>query len=323
MLQQTQVATVIDYYLRFMQRFPTLEQLADAPIDDVLHHWTGLGYYARARNLHRAAKIIKDDHAGKMPTSQEQLESLPGIGRSTAGAIRALAMNQYASILDGNVKRVLTRFHGIHGYPGETQITKQLWRIAEEHTPQEQTATYTQGIMDLGATLCVRRQPNCPACPMQSRCEAKRAGTTAELPSSKPKKTKPVKASRFFVVSLPNKATLLEQRPMNGLWGGLWTPPERPADTSIETFLAELSLTPADLSEQIREQVFRHTFSHFHLDIEPIYLRLKDAPMQIADNSARWVLPTQIDAENEPLGLSAVAVKLLTAQTNPQKAFDL
>ena len=323
MLQQTQVATVIDYYLRFMQRFPTLEQLADAPIDDVLHHWTGLGYYARARNLHRAAKIIKDDHAGKMPTSQEQLESLPGIGRSTAGAIRALAMNQYASILDGNVKRVLTRFHGIHGYPGETQITKQLWRIAEEHTPQEQTATYTQGIMDLGATLCVRRQPNCPACPMQSRCEAKRAGTTAELPSSKPKKTKPVKASRFFVVSLPNKATLLEQRPMNGLWGGLWTPPERPADTSIETFLAELSLTPADLSEQIREQVFRHTFSHFHLDIEPIYLRLKDAPMQIADNSARWVLPAQIDAENEPLGLSAVAVKLLTAQTNPQKAFDL
>ena len=323
MLQQTQVATVIDYYLRFMQRFPTLEQLADAPIDDVLHHWTGLGYYARARNLHRAAKIIKDDHAGKMPTSQEQLESLPGIGRSTAGAIRALAMNQYASILDGNVKRVLTRFHGIHGYPGETQITKQLWRIAEEQTPQEQTATYTQGIMDLGATLCVRRQPNCPACPMQSRCEAKRAGTTAELPSSKPKKTKPVKASRFFVVSLPNKATLLEQRPMNGLWGGLWTPPERPADTSIETFLAELSLTPADLSEQIREQVFRHTFSHFHLDIEPIYLRLKDAPMQIADNSARWVLPTQIDAENEPLGLSAVAVKLLTAQTNPQKAFDL
>jgi A/G-specific adenine glycosylase len=232
-------------------------------------------------------------------------------------------MNQYASILDGNVKRVLTRFHGIHGYPGETQITKELWRIAEEHTPEEQTAAYTQGIMDLGATLCVRRQPNCPACPMQSRCEAKRAGTTAELPSPKPKKTKPVKTSRFFVVSLPNKATLLEQRPMNGLWGGLWTPPERPADTSIETFLAELSLTPTDLSEQIHDQVFRHTFSHFHLDIEPIYLRLKDAPMQIADNSARWVLPTQIDAENEPLGLSAVAVKLLTAQTNPQKAFDL
>ena len=323
MLQQTQVATVVDYYLRFMQRFPTLEQLADAPIDDVLHHWTGLGYYARARNLHRAAKIIKDGHAGKMPTSQEQLESLPGIGRSTAGAIRALSMNQYASILDGNVKRVLTRFHGIHGYPGETQITKQLWRFAEEHTPQEQTAVYTQGIMDLGATLCIRRRPNCPTCPMQSRCEAKRAGTTAELPSRKPKKTKPVKTSRFFVVSLPNMATLLEQRPMNGLWGGLWTPPERPADTSIKTFLAELSLTPADLSEQVHEQVFRHTFSHFHLDIEPIYLRLKNAPMQIADNAARWVLPAQIDAENEPLGLSAVAVKLLTAQTNPQKALDL
>jgi len=311
MLQQTQVATVIDYYLRFMQRFPTLGQLADAPIDDVLHHWTGLGYYARARNLHRAANIIKEDHAGKMPSTQEQLESLPGIGRSTAGAIRALAMNQYASILDGNVKRVLTRFHGIHGYPGETQITKQLWRIAEEHTPEEQTAAYTQGIMDLGATLCVRRQPNCPACPMQSRCEAKRAGTTAELPSPKPKKTKPVKTSRFFVVSLPNKATLLEQRPMSGLWGGLWTPPERPADTSIETFLAELSLTPTDLSEQIHDQVFRHTFSHFHLDIEPIYLSLKREPLILRDAQQRWVAVDNLGDSEAAIGLSAAALKLV------------
>ena len=164
MLQQTQVATVIGYYQRFMQRFPTVAQLAESPIDDVLHHWTGLGYYARARNLHRAAKIIEHEYAGEMPATQEQLEALPGIGRSTAGAIRALAMGQHASILDGNVKRVLARFHGIHGYPGETRIAKELWRVAEAHTPNQHTAAYTQGIMDLGATLCVRRKPNCPNC---------------------------------------------------------------------------------------------------------------------------------------------------------------
>ena len=323
MLQQTQVATVVGYYQRFMQRFPTVEQLADAQIDDVLHHWTGLGYYARARNLHRAARIIAADYAGNLPGTQEHLEALPGIGRSTAGAIRALAMNQYASILDGNVKRVLTRFHGIDGYPGKTHIAKELWRLAETHTPRQDTAAYTQGIMDMGATLCVRRKPSCASCPMSSHCEAHRTGMTAQLPSPKPKKTKPIKASRFFIVSLPNQATLLEQRPMDGLWGGLWTPPERNAETTIADFLKELSLTPEHLGEQINDQTFRHTFSHFHLDIEPIYLRLNQPPMQIANNTARWVNPTLIDAENEPLGLSAVAVKLLAAQPHPQKALKL
>ena len=323
MLQQTQVATVIGYYQRFMQRFPTVAQLAESPIDDVLHHWTGLGYYARARNLHRAAKIIEHEYAGEMPATQEQLEALPGIGRSTAGAIRALAMDQHASILDGNVKRVLARFHGIHGYPGETRIAKELWRVAEAHTPKQHTAAYTQGIMDLGATLCVRRRPNCPNCPMIKRCEAERSGTSAQLPSPRPKKAKPVKASRFFIVSLPNKATLLEQRPMDGLWGGLWTPPERNPETTTEAFLDELSLTPEHLGEQINDQTFRHTFSHFHLDVEPIYLRLKQAPLHVADNAARWVNPTQIDAENEPLGLSAVAVKLLATQPHTQRALEL
>ena len=219
MLQQTQVATVIGYYQRFMQRFPDIAHLAKAPVDDVLHHWTGLGYYARARNLHRAAQTIEQQHAGLMPRTQEQLEALPGIGRSTAGAIRALAMNQHASILDGNVKRVLARFHGISGYPGETKVAKALWQVAEAHTPKQQTTIYTQGIMDLGATLCVRRQPKCTECPMHNRCEARRTGTVDQLPSPKPKKTKPVKTARFFIVSLPNKATLLEQRPMQGLWG--------------------------------------------------------------------------------------------------------
>lgn len=323
MLQQTQVATVIGYYQRFMQRFPDIAHLAKAPVDDVLHHWTGLGYYARARNLHRAAQTIEQQHAGLMPRTQEQLEALPGIGRSTAGAIRALAMNQHASILDGNVKRVLARFHGISGYPGETKIAKALWQVAEAHTPKQQTAIYTQGIMDLGATLCVRRQPNCTECPMHSRCEARRTGTVDQLPSPKPKKTKPVKTARFFIVSLPNQATLLEQRPMQGLWGGLWTPPERHAETTVEDFLQELALTSEHLQEQKQGQGFRHTFSHFHLDIEPIYLRLNIEPTHIAEDNSRWVQPEKIDADNEPLGLSAVAVKLLAEQRHPQKTIKL
>jgi A/G-specific adenine glycosylase len=323
MLQQTQVATVIGYYQRFMQRFPDIPRLAKAPVDDVLHHWTGLGYYARARNLHRAAQIIQHDHAGQMPSTQEQLEALPGIGRSTAGAIRALAMNQHASILDGNVKRVLARFHAISGYPGETKVAKELWQAAETHTPEQHTAIYIQGIMDLGATLCVRRQPNCVQCPMQSRCQAKLTNRVDELPHPKPKKVKPVKTSRFFVVSLPNQATLLEQRPMNGLWGGLWTPPERDSETTVEAFLQELALTPLHLAEHAQGPGFRHTFSHFHLDIEPIYLRITQAPKHIADQTARWVQPQRIDAENEPLGLSAVAVKLLAELKHPQKALTL
>ncbi|MEC7251457.1 MAG: NUDIX domain-containing protein, partial [Pseudomonadota bacterium] len=248
---------------------------------------------------------------------------LPGIGRSTAGAIRALAMNQHASILDGNVKRVLARFHGISGYPGETKVAKALWQVAEAHTPKQQTAIYTQGIMDLGATLCVRRQPNCTECPMQSRCEALRNDTVDQLPSPKPKKTKPVKTARFFIVSLPNKATLLEQRPMQGLWGGLWTPPERHAETTVEDFLQELALTSEHLQEQKQGQGFRHTFSHFHLDIEPIYLRLNIEPTHIAEDNSRWVQPEKIDAENEPLGLSAVAVKLLAEQRHLQKTIKL
>ena len=323
MLQQTQVTTVIGYYQRFMQRFPDVAQLAQAPMDDVLHHWTGLGYYARARNLHRAAQIVQQQHAGAMPNTQEQLEALPGIGRSTAGAIRALAMGQHASILDGNVKRVLARFHAVSGYPGETSVAKELWQLASAHTPHELTATYTQGIMDLGATLCTRRRPNCLACPMRSRCEAYRRDTTEQLPGRKPTKAKPVKTARFFVVSLPNEATLLEQRPMTGLWGGLWTPPERSSATSVEQFLQELGLTPEHVQQRQPGQRFRHTFSHFHLEVEPIYLRITQSPAQVADTKTRWVQPRHIDAENEPLGLSAVAVKLISELQQPQKALTL
>lgn len=318
MLQQTQVTTVIDYYLRFMQRFPSVESLARASLDEVLHHWTGLGYYARARNLHKAANQICDTYDGEFPQTQEALEALPGIGRSTAGAIRAIAMQQHAAILDGNVKRVLTRFHAVAGYPGETQVSKALWLYAEAHTPTRQAAAYTQAIMDLGATLCVRRRPACTVCPVRDRCEAYATQQIDRFPEPKPKKVKPVRGARFFVVSLANKATLLEQKPLNGLWGGLWTPPERNEFLAVTAFLDELGLADKDLRSQHIAPKFRHTFTHFHLDIEPVYLQLAATPTLVEDNPGYcWVHPDGLKGDNNPIGLSAPAVKLLASLQEP------
>lgn len=318
MLQQTQVATVINYYLRFMQRFPTVQALAQAPLDEVLHHWTGLGYYARARNLHKAAVQVVEQHGGTFPHTQEALEALPGIGRSTAGAIRAISMQQPATILDGNVKRVLTRFHAIAGYPGTTQVARLLWDHAEQHTPAQNTDIYTQAIMDLGATVCVRKKPTCQACPLQARCASHAAGNVERYPEPKPKKAKPVQQARFFVVTLPNGATLLEQKPLEGLWGGLWTPPQRAADHAVSAFLQELGASDADLARQHIAPQFRHTFTHYHLEIEPVYLHLTKHPTghegQVADgDQQRWVHPDQLDRDNQRIGLSAPAVKLLAS----------
>ncbi|MEM9621855.1 MAG: A/G-specific adenine glycosylase [Pseudomonadota bacterium] len=318
MLQQTQVATVMGYYQRFMQRFADVQSLADADIDEVLHHWTGLGYYARARNLHKTARRVVAEFDGTFPTSQEALESLPGIGRSTAGAIRAIAMRQPATILDGNVKRVLTRFHAVAGYPGDTAVSKTLWTLAESHTPDRDTHKYTQAIMDLGATLCVRRKPGCDICPVMEQCEARARHEVERFPERKPKKDKPVRRAKMFVVSLDNNATFLEQKPMEGLWGGLWTPPERSEDTDAATLLAELGYTEADVARSHAAPEFRHTFTHFHLDIAPIYLRLKATtpPLQDGDQQ-RWVQPGQEAGDNKPIGLSAPAVKLLASLQDP------
>ncbi len=318
MLQQTQVATVIDYYQRFMQRFPTVEELAQAPLDEVLHHWTGLGYYARARNLHKAAITVVEEHSSDFPRTQEALEALPGIGRSTAGAIRAISMGQTATILDGNVKRVLTRFHGVPGYPGTTQVSRQLWELAEQHTPEARTDIYTQAIMDLGATVCIRKRPACHACPVQSRCSAHAEGAPERYPEPKPRKAKPVQRARFFVVSLPNGATLLEQKPLDGLWGGLWTPPQREAEHDVALFLDELGAHNESLTRQHIAPQFRHTFTHYHLDIEPVYLHLSEQPMGVAEkDTQRWVQPQQLEGDNQRIGLSAPAVKLLASLKEP------
>ena len=319
MLQQTQVATVIAYYERFMQRFPDVTNLARASTDEVLHLWTGLGYYARGRNLHKAAKLIVDQYNGRFPEDQQQLEALPGIGPSTAGAVRAIAMQQRGVILDGNVKRVLARFHAVTGHYSEASVNKLLWQRAEEHTPTKRVDHYTQAIMDLGATLCVRSKPDCQACPLSRRCQALAEDRVQELPTKKKAAAKPIRQARFFVLRLPDNRVLLEQRQQSGLWGGLWNPPERGVEVSIEAFLRHQGVAQQDVIATQNGERFRHTFSHFHLDIEPVYIDLKRQPQMLQETNQRWVAADRLNQpavlapipSDETIGLSAAAVKIL------------
>ena len=308
MLQQTQVTTVVPYFNDFMDRFPNVGALAAVDLDTVLHHWTGLGYYARARNLHKAAREVASDHNGELPVGVAALSQLPGIGRSTAGAIASIAQGQRAAILDGNAKRVLARFHAVGGFPGEARVAKVLWSHAQALTPEDRVADYTQAIMDLGASVCLRTTPACTQCPLSTRCRANKTESIAQFPGKKPKKAKPVRAARHFLIHDDAGGCLLERRPTTGIWGGLWTPPERAADVSAETFGSHIGLPTEQIVRTHVGAVFRHTFTHFHLDIEPVYIKVHTQPSLVQDREdVRWYLP---DA-NEPLGLSAPAVKLL------------
>jgi len=310
MLQQTQVTTVIPYYENFLTRFPTVETLAAASRDEVLHHWTGLGYYARARNLHKTAQAVVDDNNGVFPNTLDNLQALPGIGRSTAAAILSISQGGRAPILDGNVKRSLARFHAVPGYPGDAEPQRLLWKHAESHTPTVRVADYTQAIMDLGATLCTRTQPRCDTCPVAARCLAQLSRETDRYPGRKPKKVKPVRAARLFLFTTPNDGCLLEQRPSDGIWGGLWTPPERAADAEVESVCREFAIDYNDIETSRSGDVFRHTFTHFHLDIEPVYVHLTHAPITVQDNDRiRWYRADTQDV----IGLSAPAVKLLAS----------
>jgi len=255
MLQQTQVATVIPFYQQFMQSFPTLQSLAESPIDDVLTHWSGLGYYARARNLHRCAQQVVKDHLGELPRTLNELENLPGIGRSTAGAILSLAHGIPEPILDGNVKRVLARHKAIAGWPGQAAVLKRLWVISEEVTPTDRCGPFNQAMMDLGATLCTRTKPNCGSCPVAEDCKGFAEGDPTAYPGKKPKKDKPIKATVMLLIRNEANGILLEKRPPSGIWGGLWSLPEVGDDD--EGVLAGASVMR-----------FRHTFSHYHLDID-------------------------------------------------------
>lgn len=304
MLQQTQVASVIPYFTRFMARFPDIDALAAASMDEVLHLWSGLGYYARARNLQRAAHIILNDYAGVFPREFEILVSLPGIGRSTAAAILAIAYGTRHAILDGNVKRVLARLHAVKGWPGESRVAKKLWALAEQHTPLKNVAAYTQAIMDLGATVCTRTQPRCHACPLTSDCFAHRRGHEHRFPMPRPSKTLPVRRTQMLMVTCKGRI-LLERRPPAGIWGGLWGFPELPADRGVaEWCRAHLHLRP---QAQTVWPLLRHSFSHFHLDMQPLQLEVSE-PAGIDDNAGRVWYDLEAPVR---VGLAAPVKKLL------------
>lgn len=311
MLQQTQVTTVVPYFREFMARFPTISSLARADEDEVLHYWTGLGYYARARNLHTTAKQVTSEFGGRFPKTVEALTALPGIGRSTAGAIVSIACGGRAPILDGNVKRVLARCFAIDGWPGQTRVATRLWELAEELTPVARVADYTQAIMDLGATLCTRTSPRCTACPFKADCIARHDGRIDELPGKKPKKALPVKATCMLILENPAGEFLLEKRPNSGLWGGLWSFPEcAPADIGAEI----LRLAPlAQDAPSARLAALRHTFTHFHLDITPIHVKLPTEPAGIAEaDKLCWYTPGSPQA----IGLARPVTKLIEQLEN-------
>jgi A/G-specific adenine glycosylase len=311
MLQQTQVVTVIPYFERFMQAFPDVKTLANAEQDQVLHLWTGLGYYARARNLHKTAKIIVDEYLGEFPVTLDEIMALPGIGRSTAGAILSLANEIRHPILDGNVKRVLSRYHGIEGWPGEKKIEEQLWSYAELHTPEESVRNYTQAIMDLGATICLRRNPVCDACPFNEDCFARKVGRQDDFPGSKPKKTKPNKETIFAIIENEKGEVLLQQRPPAGIWGGLWCFPEFSSEQSVKDEIKKQYGLNA--MQQHEYKSFRHTFSHFHLMIRPVHIKLKGHENKVKESELlTWLDP----AEHSGLGFPAPVVTLLADLNN-------
>jgi len=295
MLQQTQVTTVIPYYARFLERFPNVDALARAPVDAVLELWAGLGYYARARNLHRCAQVIVAEHGGKFPREAIVIAQLPGIGRSTAAAIAAFAFGARAAILDGNVKRVLARCFAIEGFPGAAQTEREMWSLAESLLPPARIEAYTQGLMDLGATLCTRRQPFCGACPMHAMCIARRDGRQAELPVAKPRKVLPERATTLLLLT-DGQRVLLERRPPAGIWGGLLSLPEGGA-TDPEGFVRRHGCR---LLETQALPVLRHTFTHFRLDIQALICRVEVTPHQVSEAGYQWLAYAAIESAALP-----------------------
>ena len=277
MLQQTQVAAVLGYYARFLERFPTVHDLAAAPVEDVMTYWSGLGYYTRARNLHACARRVVAEYGGAFPSDPLLLADLPGIGRSTAAAITAFSNGTRAAIMDGNVKRVFARVFGVEQYPGEKRVEEALWRRADALLPAEGIESYTQGLMDLGATLCTRARPDCGRCPLQTRCVAYATGRTAELPVRKPKKASPEKRADLLVAVFDGEV-LLEQRPGSGIWGGLLSLPEVEGHVALgDAAPASLAPLPAAMAEALArfgelEEVqallpLVHVFTHYKLHI--------------------------------------------------------
>ena len=305
MLQQTQVATVIGYFDRFIARFPDVTTLAGAPLDEVLHLWSGLGYYSRARNLHRAAQIIVADHRGALPENAAALAELPGIGRSTAAAIRALSAGDREAILDGNVRRVLARYFGVAGAPSEHSVVQRLWQLADECTPAHDIARYTQAIMDLGATVCVRSRPLCAACPLQQHCIARLSGRQHELPTPRVRAPRRTESVVMLFARAPDGSVLLERRAERGVWGGLWCPPQFPSVEAARQF-AQQRLAAA-LVEPRSRGMLRHAFTHFELEISPLHARCEGVSGVKEDSPMLWYSP----ARPECIGLPAPVTALI------------
>jgi len=285
MLQQTQVSTVIPYYLRFVASFPDISALAAATEEQVLTHWSGLGYYARGRNLHKAARIIVEKHDGKFPREFEQIVELPGIGRSTAAAICALAYHERRAILDGNVKRVLARYCGIEGWAGEKNVEEKLWQQAEALLSEGDVAIYTQALMDMGATVCTRTKPKCVLCPVQADCVALQTERIPELPSPRPRKAVPEREAIFLLLMHGNDI-LLEKRPGSGIWGGLWCPPQFDDEDAARDWFMRNGM---DASEGERLPTFTHTFTHFKLHITPLKIQLARKPLRVEQAGSVWL----------------------------------
>lgn len=320
MLQQTQVATVIPYYEKFLAEYPTVQDLAKASQDEVLHLWSGLGYYARARNLHAAAQVVTEKYAGRFPDTVAELSDLPGIGPSTAGAIISIAYQQRATILDGNVKRVLARHFALPGVPTSGAAENNFWTVAEQLTPHSRVHHYTQAIMDLGATLCTRTQPRCDVCPLKTTCIARREGRQGEFPEKKLQRKKiPVKETRMLLVTNPRGEVYLQKRPPHGIWGGLWSPPELALDKAIGPWCQQTFGVVPRHTRPLEEVL--HTFSHFRLRIQPWVVELPKAALAsaVADNAPAelWYNVTSGGRTALKKGLAAPVSKLLKQLESP------
>ena len=303
MLQQTQVATVIPYFERFMARFPTVTDLANAPLDEVLHLWTGLGYYARARNLHKAAQQVAALHGGKFPETFEEVAALPGVWRSTAGAILSLSLGKHFPILDGNVKRVLARCYAVSGWPGKKEVENKLWSLSEQVTPAVGVERFNQAMMDLGAMICTRSKPKCSLCPLQNGCIAAANNSWSLYPGKKPKQTLPERTGYFLLLQHEDEV-LLAQRPPSGLWGGLYCFPQFADEESLRLWLAQRQIAADNLTQLT---AFRHTFSHFHLDIVPMWLPVSSFTGCMDEDNALWYNLAQPPS----VGLAAPVERLL------------
>ncbi|MFA6121410.1 MAG: A/G-specific adenine glycosylase [Sideroxydans sp.] len=307
MLQQTQVATVIPYFQRFITAFPTITVLAAASEDEVLAHWSGLGYYARGRNLHKAARLIVERFNGQFPSNFDDIIALPGIGRSTAAAVCALAFHQHRAILDGNVKRVLARHRGIEGWAGNKRVEERLWQEADVLLPNDDVAIYTQSLMDMGATVCTRSRPKCVLCPVQADCIALQTDRINTLPTSRPKKVVPERRATFLLLMHGNDI-LLEKRPSSGIWGGLWCPPQFDGEDAARDWFLQSGMQASD-GEKL--EPFTHTFTHFKLHITPLKIQLERKPVRAMQAGSVWLdvgealgaaIPTPVRAMLETVG---------------------